>query len=97
MHRLFHDFNNLQRGNKEGFVSAPLVCAGTKQDLDRLGITLGDGMEVVLYEPDPTPDGSPDFLEVRATVRYDSNLHCFVGDFAWDDLKHRSEAETRKK
>jgi hypothetical protein len=97
MHRLFHDFNNLQRSKREGLVSAPLVCAGTKDDIARLGVALRDGMEVLLYEPDPGPDGSPDFLEVRAKIRYDADLKCFVGDFAWDDLKHRSEAEAKKK
>jgi hypothetical protein len=97
MHRLFHDFKNLQRGQTEGVVSAPLVCAGTKDDLARLGIALRDGMEVLLYEPDPDPDGSPDFLEVRAKIRYDVDLKCFVGDFAQEDLMHRSEAEAKKK
>jgi len=88
---------NLQRGKKEGLVSAPLVCAGTKEDLARLGVTLREGMEVLLYEPDPTPDGGPGFLEVLATIRYDADLQCFVGDFAWDDLRHRPEGETRRK
>ena len=72
MHRLFHDFNNLKPSKREGFVSAPLVCSGTKDDLEALGITLNDGMEVLLYEPDPDPHGNLGFLEVPARVRYDA-------------------------
>jgi hypothetical protein len=97
MHRLFHDFNNLQPGNKEGLTSAPLVCAGTKEDLERQGVTLKEGMEVLLYQPDEASDGSPDSLEVRAKIRYDSKLGCFMGDFVWAGLMHRSEAETKKR
>ena len=96
MYRLFHDFNSLQPSKREGFVSAPLVCAGTKDDLEMLGITLNEGMEVLLYEPDPDPAGNAGFLEVRARVRYDVDFKCFVADFVWNDLMHRPEAEANK-
>jgi len=96
MHRLFHDFNNLKPSKREGFVSAPLVCSGTKDDLEALGITLNDGMEVLLYEPDPDPHGNLGFLEVPARVRYDADFKCFVADFVWNDLMHRSEAKANK-
>jgi len=96
MYRLFHDFNKLQGSKREGFVSAPLVCAGTKDDLTRLGLALKEGMEVLLYEPDEGPEGKPDFLEVRATIRYDPDLKCFVGDFVQQDLMYRSEAGAKK-
>lgn len=52
-------FNNLRPSKREDFVSAPLVCAGAQHGLETLGITLNDGMDVLLYEPDPDFDGNP--------------------------------------
>ena len=78
--------------------SAPLVCVGTLDDLAALNLTLQEGMEVVLYMPDDVaPDGSPDCLEVRATIRFDQASLCFMGDFVWDELKFRSEAQTERR
>ncbi|WP_395743459.1 hypothetical protein [Prosthecobacter sp.] len=94
MHRIYHDFNKLLPGKDEKSRSAPLVCRGTKNDLDALGLTLADGMEVLLYQPDgEAPDGNSDSLEVRATIRYSPQEACFVADFIWDDLMYHSEAE----
>ena len=93
MHRLYHDFNKLLPGNEEGIASAPLVCFGTKRDLEELHLTLEDGMDVLLYQFDPEVDGSPAFLEVSSKVRYSPEEECFVADFVWDDLKHRSDPE----
>jgi hypothetical protein len=101
MHRIFHDFNKIVPSKFAGMCSAPLVCVGTRDDLQALGVTLQDGMGVLLYQPDDVaPDGSPDCLQVRATVRFDHEARCFVGDFVWEELKYRSEAEleiTREK
>lgn len=97
MHRIYHDFNKLFPGGPGEKTSAPLVCMGTKRDLDALGLTLEAGMEVILYEPDVAEDGSPDSLEVKATIRYDSKEGCFMADFYWDDLMYRSEAETKRR
>jgi hypothetical protein len=98
MYRIYHDFNKLIEGKAEGSWAAPLVCIGTKNDLDALGITLEEGMQVLLYQPDDiAPDGSPDWLEVRATIRYDTIQKCFVGDFTREELMYHSEAEAKKK
>ena len=99
MYRIYHDFNKSGDCPEEGKTSAPLVCMGTKRDLDALGITLKEGMEVLLYMPDAQFDsaGAPDDLEVRATIRYDAREKCFVGDYVIDDLMYRTEAEARKK
>jgi len=87
MHRLYHDFNNLFPGRAEGMAAAPLLCFGTKQDLARLSLTLEEGMQVLLYEPDADTDGTVGALEVRAVVRFDSKEGCFMADFVWEDLK----------
>lgn len=98
MHRIYHDFNKLFSGRDDKSRSAPLVCSGTKHDLDALSLTLEDGMEVILYQPDDeTEDGTLDSLEVKATIRYSPEEACFMADFIWDELKYRSEAEAMKK
>lgn len=91
MHRIYHDFNKLYPGKAGELTSAPLVCYGTKCDLDRLNLTLEDGMEVILYEPDVGENGEPDCLEVKASIRFDRNAGCFMADFVWEDLKYGSE------
>jgi hypothetical protein len=91
MHRLYHDFNKLFPGKAPGMRSAPLICVGTREDIEALNITLQDGMGVMLYQPDDIASGgSADCLEVRATIRFDQEAQCFMGDFIWDELKYRS-------
>jgi len=93
MHRIYHDFNKLFPGREEGMAAAPLVCSGTKRDLDERRLTLQEGMLVMLYQCDPDMDGSPAFLEVNATIRYSPEEECFMADFVWDELKHRLDSE----
>ena len=100
MYRIYHDFNKVCAGPDDlRFRSAPLICSGTKRDLEVLGLTLADGMEVMLYMPDAqvAPDGSPDDLEVRGVIRYDDREKCFVADYILADLMYRTEAESKKK
>jgi hypothetical protein len=98
MHRIYHDFNKLYAGKTPEMRSAPLVCIGTHGDLGALHLTLQDGMRAVLYQPDDVaPDGSSDCLEVRATIRFDHESQCFMGDFIWEELKYRSEAQAETK
>lgn len=89
MHRVYHEINKLFPGKEEGMAAAPLVCSGTKRDLDELHLTLQEGMAVLLYQFDPDVDGTPAFLEVKATIRYAPEEKCFMADFVWDELKHR--------
>ena len=91
MHRLYHDFNLLYSGENEDMRSAPLVCRGTQDDIDALGISLQEGMEVLLYEPDVAADGTSDPLEVKAKIRYDAKERCFMADFVWTELMYRSK------
>lgn len=61
MRRLFHDFIKLYPGPSASMRSAPLVCAGTKRDLDAMQLTLEPGMRVVLYQPDGITEGGAGF------------------------------------
>jgi hypothetical protein len=91
MHRIYHDFNKLYPGQTGRLTSAPLVCYGTKCDLERLNLVLKEGMEVVLYEPDIGPNDEPDCLEVKAVIRFDHKAGCFMADFVWGELMYGSE------
>ena len=94
MHRIYHDFNKVCAGpDDEKIGTAPLVCTGTKRDLEALGITLQEGIDVMLYMPDEGPSGLMEALEVNARVRYDSRQGCFVADYVLTDLMYQSEAE----
>ncbi len=95
MHRLYHDFNKIDASPTARMVAAPLVCRGTHEDLKRLGLSLSDGMKVLLYQEDIGPDETPDFLEVEATIRFDKRLSCFCGDFIHEELMYRTEREKK--
>lgn len=77
--------------------SAPLICHGTKTDLDELKISFAESMEVLLYEPGVNSNGEPDELQARAKVRWDAAKKCFMADFVWAELKYRSESGSGNK
>lgn len=90
--RIYHDFNKLDAGSNEALTGAPLVCRGTKIDLEEKKIELKDGMKVILYqEDDVDSEGNPDFLEVEATVRKKDGGRYFSADFVYSELMYRSE------
>ncbi len=96
MTRIYHDFNKLVPAESESLVSAPLVCHGTRVDLEALQVALVAGMRVTLYQPDDVDeDGMPDCLEVEAVIRYDETDAIFLGDFAFDELNYRSKKRGR--
>ncbi len=93
--RIYADFNKLdaRRGSRRGVI---LTCQGTAHDLDAHGLTLQEGMEVILYMPDDVDEyGAPDNLEVDAVVEFDKVLGYWVGSFQWDELDYRSEKRKR--
>lgn len=95
MHRLYHDFNKMDVSPVEGLTAAPLVCRGTHDDLKKLGLSLSDGMRVLLYQPDIGPEDTEDFLEVEATIRYDELRQCFCADFIWDALTYATKRQKK--
>jgi len=97
--RIYHDFNKLDTGDvvadsKPQFSIAPLICRGTADDLERLGIELHDGMLVTLYQPDDVDKhGNPDCLEVDAVVRRASSDEFWIGEFESSQLCYASEKD----
>jgi hypothetical protein len=84
--RVYADFQKL---DDEG--RAILICHGTHEDLERLGIQLVEGLAVVLYDDDADDQGNPDDLENDAVVEWCPKLKCWTARFDAAGFRHASE------
>jgi hypothetical protein len=84
--RVYADFQNLDDKNR-----LRLTCAGTRQDLERLGLELCDGMILTLYTDDANDGGKPDELLAEGTVHYNDAEKCWVAAIDWSAIRHASE------
>jgi hypothetical protein len=84
--RIYADFQNLDDDNR-----LRLTCAGTRRDLQRLGIELKEGMAVTLYSDDANDQGQPDELLAEGVVHYNQAEKCWVAAIDWQALRHASD------
>ena len=84
--RVYADFQNLDDENR-----LRLTCAGTRQDLERQGIELREGMVLTLYSDDANDEGQPDELLAEGIVQYDEAAKCWVAAIDWQAVYHASE------
>jgi len=84
--RVYADFQNLDDANH-----LRLTCAGTLQDLQRLGIRLKEGLTLTLYSDDEDAAGNPDELRAEGIVHYDGSQECWVAEIDWKAIRHASE------
>jgi hypothetical protein len=89
--RVYADFQNLDDANR-----LRLTCAGTKQDLQRLGITLREGLMLTLYADDADDAGQTDELLADGVVQYDEGAKCWVAAIDWSALYHASDRAAPK-
>jgi hypothetical protein len=87
--RIYADFHNLDDKNR-----LRLTSAGTRRDLQRLGIELREGMAVTLYTDDEDDRGQPDELLAEGIVRYNEVEKCWVAAIDWQAIRHASETTT---
>jgi hypothetical protein len=73
--RVFVDFNNSDRQGR-----VRLNCVGTVQDLNRLGIVLQEGAEMLLSCVE---------LEVEGIVTYSTEEGLWVATVDWDKVRDR--------
>jgi hypothetical protein len=85
--RVYADFQNLDEENR-----LRLTCAGTRQDLERQGIELREGMTLTLYTDDANDEGQPDELLAEGVVRYNEAEKCWVAAIDWQKVSHASVA-----
>jgi hypothetical protein len=83
--RIYADFHNLDDSNR-----LRLTCAGTREDLERLGIELQEGLELIFYMDDADDQGRPDELRVRGVVHFDGDHECWIADVDWSRAHHES-------
>ena len=84
--RIYADFQNLDDFNR-----LKLTCAGTLQDLKRLGIELKEGMVLTFYTDDADDEGCPDELCAEGKVQWNDAEKCWVGAVDWDTVRQASE------
>lgn len=84
--RVYADFN---KQDKEGHLV--LNSVGTQRDLQQLGLTLRDGLKLLLYADDTDENGNPDDIEVEGVVRYDSANNQWIAVYQQTAIRHASE------
>jgi hypothetical protein len=86
---VYADFHNLDDDNR-----LVLDSAGTKADLQRLGLVWQDGLAVTFYMDDADENGSSDPILVDAVVRFDTGNQRWVADANWSSVRHASDEQT---
>jgi len=84
--KIYADFHNLDDENR-----LKLTSVGTKEDLERLGVTLREGLELTFYTDDANDQGEADDLLVDGVVEYDRANQCWVAKVDWSAVKHSSD------
>ena len=84
--RVYADFQNFDDAHR-----LRMTCAGTAQDLERLGLQLREGLSLTLYTDDEDDDGRPDEMRADGVVRYDGEQGCWVAEIDWNAIRHASE------
>lgn len=86
--KVYADFHNADANGR-----LRLNCVGTIADLARQGITLSDGMSLILCSDDLDAKGQPDELLVEGVVSYSAEEHCWVAAVDWSAIHHVSEEQ----
>lgn len=84
--KVYADFQNLDDFNR-----LRLTCAGTVEDLTRLGIELREGLALMCYMDDADDQGRPDELRAEGVVHFNETERCWVASIDWSALHHASE------
>lgn len=86
--RIYADFQNLDDYNR-----LRLTCAGTREDLERQGIELREGLALTFYMDDADDQGHPDELLAEGVVHYHDEERCWVAAIDWSAIRHASDEE----
>lgn len=74
-----------------------LTTRGTREDLERSGLQLREGMTLEAYSDDVGDDGEPDDLLVEGVVLYDAQAEHWVLEIDWSAIRHRSDGPSDDK
>jgi hypothetical protein len=84
--RIYADFQNLDDANR-----LRLTCVGTKEDLERQGIELREGLVLTFSMDDANDRGEPDELRSEGAVHYSEQEGCWVALVDWSAIRHASD------
>ena len=84
--KVYADFHN---ADPQGRLR--LNCAGTLDDLTRLGVELGEGQALTFYSDDADGRGEPDELLADGLVTFSPQEHCWVAVIDWSAVRHASD------
>jgi len=84
--KIYADFHNLDDSNR-----LRLTCAGTREDLERQGIELREGLVLTFYMDDADDRGDPDELRTEGIVHYDESESTWVASVDWSAIRHASD------
>ena len=82
---IYADFQNLDRLNR-----LRLTCRGTREELDRSGIELHEGLVLTFHMDDADDQGCADDLLVEGVVQFDEVERSWIADVDWSKVYHRS-------
>ena len=88
--RIYADFHKLDDENR-----IVLTTLGTKEDLQRLGIELAEGMPLTFYMDDADDEGNSDDIMVDGAAHFSAADSCWVAAVDWDAVYHASEQTIR--
>ena len=84
--KIYADFHNLDDSNR-----LRLTCAGTKEDLERQGIELREGLVLTFYMDEADDRGDPDELRTEGVVHYDESESTWVASVDWSAVCRASD------
>ena len=84
--KFYADFHKLDDENR-----IVLTTLGTKEDLQRLGIELAEGMPLTFYMDDAADEGHSDDIMVDGTAHFSAADRYWVAAVDWDAVYHGSE------
>jgi hypothetical protein len=88
--KIYADFHKLDDENR-----IVLTTVGTRNDLQRLGLQLVEGMPLTFYMDDADDQGNSDDIMVDGVARFSVADKCWVAEVKWDDVYHASDEATR--
>src|SRR3972149_6200942 len=83
--KIYADFQNV-----DDYGRLKLTCLGTRQDLQRQGIVLHEGLTLTLYTADADDRGQSDELRAEGVVHYSKDEQCWVAPLNWAELRQAS-------
>lgn len=92
--RVYADLNKWEE--VKGQFRVILTTLGTRQDLQKHGITLEEGLVLDFWMDDGDADGNPDALYFRGAVHYDEQESRWIAFVNPDDVYHASEQKAMR-